>query len=181
MPYPGDWLPVSSEGPHWPLQVQKWRHIMGRRSRHPKAVAKAASVVTFAAPRPGWTFASQRRGLGSTMCWDSHLSVQPRLRRMAQGEVDGRLALVTDLHLERRPSAALPATHSPTPLGLSIFSPWTPSLAPESKATSRGLQANELLSLEALLSCHGRGKRQDILRAQWLTCRPQAPIRASPL
>lgn len=181
MPYPGDWLPVSSEGPHWPLQVQKWRHIMGRRSRHPKAVAKAAFVVTFAAPRPGWTFASQRRGLGSTMCWDSHLSVQPRLRCMAQGEEDGRLASLTDLHLERRPSAALPATHSPTPLGLSIFSPWTPSLAPESKATSCGLQANEILTLKALLSCHGRGKRQDILRAQRLTCQPQAPIRASPL
>lgn len=43
--------------------------------------------------------------------------------------------------------------------------------------TSCGLQASKLLSLKALLSCHGRRKRQDLLRSQQLTCQPRSPLR----
>lgn len=52
-PVQGGWLPVTSERPHWPADIQKWGHIMGRCSRYPKAVTKGVSVVTFAAPRSG--------------------------------------------------------------------------------------------------------------------------------
>ena len=43
--------------------------------------------------------------------------------------------------------------------------------------TSGGLQASELLSLKALLSCHGCRKRLDLLHSQQLTCQPRSLLR----
>lgn len=158
----------------WLLDMQKWRDILRKCSRHPKAVVKGASAVTLAAPRPGCIFGSQRRGLGSNTHWGQSFShaAPSHARGLRQRALKSCLAQQGDLGGGLCPRLLFP--HAPQ---LAIMSAWIPSLAPRSKATSWGLHLNELVSLKTLLSFHGQGKRWGILSSSALTC---LPIHASP-
>lgn len=76
----------------WLLDMQKWKDSIQKCSRHPKDVVKGEFAVTFAVPRPGWTYKSQRRGLGSSTLWGQSLAQVALSRAHAWGEVHGGLA-----------------------------------------------------------------------------------------